>query len=109
MTTVEFRACVRREGDRAVIALTGDIDRTADPVLADAYREAGDVQAVVLDFGDVAYINSTGIAVIVGLLARVRAEGRSLVARGLSPHYRRIFEITRLSDFMELEDEEEGT
>jgi anti-anti-sigma factor len=57
---------------------------------------------VVLDFAAVDYINSTGIALIVSVLARARAERRKVVASGLSPHYREIFDITRLSDFIEL-------
>ena len=42
----------------------------------------------------------TGIAIIVGMLARARADGHIVRAFGLSDHYREIFEITRLSDFM---------
>ena len=81
------------------IELRGDIDGSARDALHGAYDEAG-AGAVVLDFGHVDYINSTGIALIVGLLARARAEARPVSARGLSAHYREIFEITRLSDFM---------
>ena len=55
---------------------------------------------LLLDFANVEYINSTGIALIVGLLARARTDQRPVSARGLSEHYREIFEITRLSDFM---------
>jgi len=84
------------------IALSGDIDRSAEGVVTAAYDEvlrggAGDLS---LDFTDVAYINSTGIAVIVGILARARRDGMSVGAFGLSDHYKHVFEITRLSDFM---------
>ena len=34
------------------------------------------------------------------MLARARADARPVSARGLTEHYREIFEITRLSDFM---------
>jgi len=44
--------------------------------------------------------------VIVGLLARARRNGQSLAARGLTEHYRQIFEITRLADFMTILDGE---
>jgi len=75
-------------------------------VLTDAYRSAvgtdADLGTVVLDFAAVDYINSTGIALIVSVLARARAERRKVVASGLSAHYREIFDITRLSDFIEL-------
>jgi len=54
------------------------------------------------------YINSTGIAVIVGLLARARAAGIEVRAYGLTAHYREIFEITRLADFMAINPDEDS-
>ena len=57
---------------------------------------------LTLDFGDVGYINSTGIALVVRLLADARRDGRGVRAVGLTPHYREIFRITRLSDFMDI-------
>jgi anti-sigma B factor antagonist len=92
----------------AVIELSGEVDGSAADVLTDAYASAvapgadpESITTVVLDFAAVDYINSTGIALIVSVLARARAE-RKVVASGLSPHYREIFDITRLSDFIEL-------
>ena len=91
----------------AVIELSGEVDGSAADVLTNAYQTAvqgagADLGTVVLDFAAVDYINSTGIALIVSVLARARAERRKVVACGLSPHYREIFDITRLSDFIEL-------
>jgi anti-anti-sigma factor len=106
MPGTPFSATVRHEDGGSVIDLVGDIDRNAGDPLTAAYQEAvaGRDQGspVVLSFRDVDYINSTGIAVIVTLLAKARAEGRSLRAWGLSPHYQEIFQITRLADFMTL-------
>jgi anti-sigma B factor antagonist len=82
------------------IELRGDIDGSARDALAAAYAAGGADGTLLLDFGGVGYINSTGIALIVGLLARARSESRPVSARGLTAHYREIFEITRLSDFM---------
>jgi anti-anti-sigma regulatory factor len=45
---------------------------------------------------------------VVGLLAKARAHGIPVRAYGLTPHYREIFEITRLADFMAITDDEEG-
>ncbi len=90
----------------AVIELSGEVDGSAATVLTAAYERAvtdgPGTSTVVLDFAAVDYINSTGIALIVSVLARARAERRKVVASGLSPHYREIFDITRLSDFIEL-------
>lgn len=98
----EFRAAVRQRAGAAVVDLHGQIDMGADGPLAAAYAEAASLGtgAIVLNFEQVDYINSTGIALIVGLLARARKERRAISACGLSDHYREIFEITRLSDFM---------
>ena len=60
----------------------------------------------MLNFEGVDYINSTGIALIVGLLAQARKSHRRLVVCGLSEHYQEIFRITRLSDFMQIFDDE---
>jgi anti-anti-sigma factor len=106
MATAELEARVRDEGGTAVIELAGDIDRDAEAALDAAYSQVEQAKSVVLDFTGVDYINSTGIAVIVGLLARARRNGQTLGARGLTEHYRQIFEITRLADFMTILDGE---
>ena len=85
-----------------VIALSGQIDREALQALTTAYDtvQTTGPEPVLLDFGAVDYINSTGIALIVGLLGRARADDRPVMATGLTDHYQRIFAITRLSDFI---------
>jgi anti-anti-sigma factor len=91
------------------IALAGQLDRTGETTLMEAYARAVADGATELDidFGSVDYINSTGIALVVRVLAEARKDGRTVRARGLSEHYRQIFTITRLSDFMTIVDDEE--
>ena len=103
-----FEAAVRQSGDVAVIDLQGEIDANADGGMTAAYTEAETVgvKTVLLNFANVSYINSTGIAVIVGLLAQARGSGIALRACGLSDHYKEIFEITRLVDFVNIYDDE---
>jgi anti-anti-sigma factor len=105
MATREAAASVHERDGMAVIELSGEVDRYAEQAFETAYAEAssrGD-GPILLDFERVDYINSTGIALIVGLLAKARAENRPVRARGLTDHYREIFEITRLADFMTIE------
>lgn len=92
------------EGGVATLRLEGRIDRDALGTLDAAYAAAArrEPDVVELDFTGVDYINSTGIALIVGLLGKARSQGRAVRAVGLSEHYRHIFEITRLSDFIEI-------
>ena len=104
-------AIVRPEGDGARVILSGRIDRDGDAAMVAAYDAARTTGAgpIVLDFEATDYINSTGIALIVRLLAEARRDGRPVRASGLSEHYREIFRITRLSDFIALDDDTAAT
>jgi anti-anti-sigma factor len=101
---------VRQEPGVSVIDLTGEINGFVEEALGVAYSEAesNDPEAILLNFERVDYINSTGIALIVSLLARARASKRRLLACSLSEHYVEIFEITRLSDFISVLPDEES-
>ena len=102
--TQAFQAQVRYQPGLATIDLVGEINGMADEAFNAAYTQAEsqDPTTVVLNFSQVSYINSTGIALIVGLLAQARKNHRRLVVFGLSDHYIEIFKITRLSDFMDI-------
>ncbi|HEV2579304.1 MAG TPA: STAS domain-containing protein, partial [Ktedonobacteraceae bacterium] len=93
---------VRHQPRVAIIDLHGEINAFAEDVLNTAYTDAEsrELDVILLNFSDVDYINSTGIALIVSLLARARKTKRRLLACGLSQHYVEIFQITRLVDFM---------
>jgi anti-sigma B factor antagonist len=99
-----FGAEVTEIPDEVRMRLSGDLNGRADETLTAAYERVTELGArrLSLDFTQVGYINSTGIALVVRLLAEARRDGRSVRALGLTEHYREIFRITRLSDFMEI-------
>jgi anti-sigma B factor antagonist len=104
MTVPAFDATVRREAGLAILDLKGEINSFAEEKLKSAYSQAagGQPAQIALNFKEVTYINSTGIALIVGLLAQARSAGQKLVVHSLTEHYLNIFKITRLSDFMSI-------
>jgi len=110
MPANHLEASVRLKPGGAVLDLHGEINRFAQEALNAAYAEAEakDPETILLNFEGVDYINSTGIALRVSLLARARATKRRLVAYGLSDHYVEIFNITRLSDFVSVLPDEES-
>jgi anti-sigma B factor antagonist len=111
MASNGFEARVRqREGETAVVDMVGEVNAQAEAALDAAYASAAEFNAtsIVLNFEHVEYMNSTGIALVVGLLARAKKDRRDIMACGLSDHYRKIFEITRVSDFMHVYDSEES-
>ena len=110
MAVRHLEAEVRQERGVVVLDLRGEINGFAQEALDAAYSEAesNDPEVILLNFEGVDYINSTGIALIVGLLAKARASHKRLLACNLSEHYVEIFNITRLSDFMSVFPDEES-
>ncbi len=104
MSANPLEARVHQQNGVAVIDLHGEINAGAEETLNRAYAQATAANSgnVLLNFAEVDYINSTGIALIVGLLAQARKAGRRLLTSGLSEHYVEIFKITRLADFMSI-------
>jgi anti-sigma B factor antagonist len=106
-----LEASVRLKPDSAVLDLRGEINGYAQEALNAAYAEAEakNPETILLTFEEVDYINSTGIALIVGLFEQARASKRRLLSYGLSDHYVEIFNTTRLSDFLSVLPDEESS
>ncbi len=87
-----------REGGAQVIELIGELDLDGAPRLEDELRraEASDVDAIVVDLGQLQFIDSTGIRLLVMASERCE-EGRFSLRRG-PEQVHRVFEITDLAD-----------
>ena len=110
MTARHLEASVRSRDGMAVIDLEGEISGLSEGALNTAFAEASRQEpgAILLNFKCVGYMNSSGIALIVGLHTQARTSGVRLIATGLSEHYTQIFQITRLADFITLYADEEA-
>jgi anti-sigma B factor antagonist len=91
-----------RLGDGIVLVVSGDIDiATASRVEHELLRaEAHDL--VVLDLSRLSFMDSTGLHLILAADRRIRERGgRLLIVQG-PPQIRRLFELTRVADHLEL-------
>jgi anti-sigma B factor antagonist len=110
MPEAQIKMNVRDAGEKAsIIDVQGELTAFAESVLMDAYNQASDgqVRAIILNFEDLEYMNSSGIGLLVTLLIRINREKQQLLTYGLSDHYRSIFQITRLDDAIAIHDSEE--
>jgi anti-sigma B factor antagonist len=101
MQTIKLSTNVRKLNTKtSAIDLEGDVNSAAENVLMNAYAEAssGGARNLVLNFGKLEYMNSSGIGLLVTLLVRANRAGQKLMAIGLSDHYKHIFELTRLNE-----------
>ena len=104
MAARPFEVSVRFRPGVAIVDLHGELDASGEDALIAAYADASSRSpgTILLNFSDVPFMDTTGIALIVGLLAQARKVRRRLLVYGLSAHYVEIFHITRLADFMSM-------
>jgi anti-sigma B factor antagonist len=101
MPTANVMMTVRKAGNGAsVVEIKGEVTAAAESALMEAYNQASanGTKNIVLNFGGLEYMNSSGIGLLVTLLIRVNRQKQKLFACGLSDHYRQIFELTRLNE-----------
>jgi anti-sigma B factor antagonist len=102
---VDVRAAT---ADTYFIDIHGDLTSAGEGALMDAYaRASGEgARVLILNFGDLDYMNSSGIGLLVTLLIRARRHQQRLLTCGVSDHYKQIFELTRLDEAIGIHDSE---
>jgi anti-sigma B factor antagonist len=92
----------------SIIDIHGEVTGYAENALMDAYTQASNQKTrnIILNFSDLVYMNSSGIGLLVTLLIRAQRQKQSLLAYGLSEHYKEIFELTRLNEAIGIYDSE---
>src|SRR5436190_8672390 len=106
----EVLATLRDLAPLLVIDLHGEVTTFAEEAVAGAYHQASERGArhILLNFGGVDYINSAGIAVIIGILTEARQHDQDLLITGLTPHYGKIFHMMGLTQYAPLFESEEA-
>ena len=99
--TINVRQASARAG---IIDIQGEVSAGAEKALMDAYTQINgkNTRAIILNFTQMGYMNSSGIGLLVTLLIRINRQKQHLLAYGLSEHYQHIFQLTRLSDVIHL-------
>lgn len=95
------------EDGRLTVALTGEIDhhRAKSYIQAIAAKiEAYTPDMCVLDFSEVSFVDSSGIAVVINALrSMAQIEGRLLLT-GISPQPMRVFQASGIDKLVEIKE-----
>lgn len=110
MNRQPFATQIRHRDGHPIIDMAGDLDGSGDDVLEAAISAAENEHRglIILNFREVGFMTSKGIALLVRELLRAQQNGYRLAAYGLSPHYQEIFDITRLSEHILLFEDEQS-
>jgi anti-sigma B factor antagonist len=102
-----LRVTTERQDDRVIIAVTGELDIASASRIEEALREAeaAGPAVVLLDLRRLEFMDSTGLRTILSADARAREAGRRLVIVQGDENVKRVFEVTRLYDRVEIVDD----
>lgn len=99
----------REDGNVLRGYIEGEIDTFTAPVLREELETVRIVegQLIELDLSKVNYMDSTGLGIFVAFYKKVSRENAPFKLVGLSSRLVRLFEITGLSELMNIETDEE--
>jgi anti-sigma B factor antagonist len=101
---------IRRAGNAVVASLRGDIDLHNSPQVRTAllkYLDENKPQKLVLNLGEVPYMDSSAIAVLVEALQKMRKTGGKVFLTNLQPRVKGLLEIARLDSIFSVAATEE--
>lgn len=100
----ELTVSTRERDGVAIIDLVGDVTTFAEEKINSAYREVTNKGSrfVLLNFRQNDYINSAGIAILIGIVTEVNRNSQKLAVSGLSQHFQKIFRMVGLAQYAEI-------
>jgi anti-anti-sigma factor len=89
-----------------VLALSGELDLSSAPEVAQAITEARPESGrrLLLDLGRLSFMDSTGVSVLVRAKQDADASGWLIAVRGATGQVRRLLELVGLLERLEVED-----
>ncbi|MDM8528130.1 STAS domain-containing protein [Anaerolineales bacterium HSG24] len=100
----EIQVSVRTFDQATVIDLMGDVTTFAEEAINQAYQSISSDGAsnIVFNFRENDYINSAGIAILIGIVTEARKRDQKLLMTGLSAHFQKIFRMVGLTQYADL-------
>jgi len=96
------RVDTRVQNKVGIIDVSGEVTSYSEKVLDEAYEKLSNdgLKNIAFNFEDVSYINSAGMAVLIGILTKSRKRKQTLRAWGLTDHFQKIFGMVGITKYM---------
>ena len=91
----------KAEGNRLTISVAGRVDTVTAPEF-EAGLKFGDATGVVIDLGDVPYMSSAGLRLLLTAHKTMLGKGGELQIANVQPSVKEVFDITGFSDILNL-------
>ncbi|WP_077621669.1 anti-sigma F factor antagonist [Sediminibacillus massiliensis] len=93
-----------------LVRLSGELDHHASEELRKEWKEAiraSETKHVILNLGDLSFMDSSGLGVILGRYKEVMQIGGEMIVCSISPEVKRLFDMSGLFKIVRLEQNEE--
>ena len=103
--SVQFEIVVDFRADETIVGVRGDVDLLTAPTLHAAMDALVDQShaGIVLELAGLTFMDASGLRVIAGISARLATSSRVLIVRSAPTMFRRLLELTRVSELVRLE------
>lgn len=104
MVNDDIEVKMRSANNAVIIDLIGDLTTFASEAVSNAYGSVTDqgVRNIIFNFRQNDYINSAGIAILIGLVTEARRRGQTILVTGLSLHFQKIFRMVGLTQYTDI-------
>lgn len=93
----------KEDGRCLTVAVGGRLDTTTAPQLDNALQGLDNVESLTLDFGELAYVSSAGLRVLLSTQKRMNQLGGKMVVRNVCEDIMEVFDLTGFSDILTIE------
>ncbi len=105
----DIQVSISQKDDVSILNIKGDVTAMTGESIEEAYQKVskGGAQKILLYFDKDGYINSGGIAILIGIASESRKSGQAVRMTGLSGHFQKIFSMVGLTKYTEIFQTEE--
>ena len=97
------KAKIEQQSGTAVVRFDGDITSASHDAVLGSYEKLDkSTKVILLDFGKVPYLNSSGIALVIQLLMAANKAGQTVKCFGVSAHFVKVFTMLGLAKYTSL-------
>jgi anti-anti-sigma factor len=100
----DIRVSSSGKDDVSILNIKGDVTANSGAAIEEAYQKvsAGGAKKILLYFDEDEYINSGGIAILIGIASESIKTAQKIRITDLSSHFQKIFNMVGLTKYTEI-------
>jgi len=100
----DIQVSISQKVDVSILQIEGDVTAITGESIEEAYQKVTTAGArkILLYFDKDGYINSGGIAILIGIASESRKNGQTVRMTGLSDHFQKILNMVGLTKYTEI-------